>query len=249
MPAGDPLPQPLAARGRGAEDGLPQSPSPLRGGVGEGVLAQLKSQSPGTELPLVLTPSPDPAALAAPPLDDVLAAVVAQPQDAVAAPATTSASAAVPVFALSQPAPATAATPPPAPLPIALDRPGWAEPFAEQIHWRVSEGLSEARIEISPRDLGAVQVQLSLDDGQLRVHLTAEQAATRELLQTELPRLKQLLQQGGLQLADAQVGQDASRFAGRSPSPSRFSPQGGETEAPTAVTGWSRRRGLVDDYA
>lgn len=250
-PSSEPLPQRGPERGRGAEQDPLQSVAPLQSG--EAALAPLKGQSSRAELPPFLMSLADPATLTASPSDTVPATVASQIQDATAAtPAVASPAApaaAMPAFALPPPAPATAVAPLPAPLPVALDRPGWAEPFAEQIHWRVSEGLSEARIEVSPRDLGAVQVQLSLDDGQLRVHLTAEQAATRELLQTELPRLKQLLQQGGLQLADAQVGQDASRFTGRSPSPSRSSPQGGEAEAPAAVTVWSRRRGLVDDYA
>ena len=153
---------------------------------------------------------------------------------------------------------APVATPPPASPPLAMDTPDWPQRLGEQIQWRLGEGIQEARIEITPRELGLVDVRLSMDDGGLRVHLSAAHAQTRELLQSELPRLREWLQQGGVQLADAQVGREApgQRSHAEQGQAQQGRSQGGlnsdESESSSAATTtqvWRQRRGLLDDYA
>lgn len=155
---------------------------------------------------------------------------------------------------LASAASATAAsTPATAPPLLAMDQGDWPQQLGEQIQWRLGVGIQEARIEVSPRELGAVEIRLSVDDDGLRVQLNAAQAQTRELLNAELPRLREALQQGGLQLADAQVGQDG---ANRQPPPSSelaAAPCLESSDEPDAgampATVWRVRRGLLDDYA
>lgn len=135
--------------------------------------------------------------------------------------------------------------------PVPMDVPDWPERLGAQIHWRLGAGVQEARIEISPQHLGTVDVHLSMDDAGLRVHLTAAHAQTRELLQNELPRLKELLQQGGVQLADAQVGREPTgRHSRGQPQSVLQSSKGQQSEAATSQPiSWRRSRGLLDDYA
>lgn len=162
--------------------------------------------------------------------------------------------AAAPLAAAAPSAPAAALTP----VPVAMDRGDWPQQLGEQIQWRLGVGIQEARIEISPRELGAVDVRLSIDDNGLRVHLSAAQAQTRELLLAELPRLREALQQGGLQLSDAQVGREApGRQSEQQSSHQRVlgsaldgRPDEGESATVTTLAGgWRARRGLLDDYA
>lgn len=159
------------------------------------------------------------------------------------------------LFVLMPPATAVAATaaqPVPASLPpVMMDTPDWPQRLGEQIHWRLGEGVQEARIEISPRELGTVDVHLSMNDSGLRVHLSAAQAQTRELLQNELPRLREILQQAGVQLADAQVGREAP---GRDTARNRTQGQGAgktrdEDDSFAVKPAWRRSNGLLDDYA
>lgn len=142
--------------------------------------------------------------------------------------------------------------------PLAMDAPDWPQQLGEQIRWRLGEGIQEARIEISPRELGAVDVRLSMDEQGLRVHLSAEQAKTRELLHNELPRLRESLQQGGIVLADAQVGRetpgrDGARQQGAHGAfKSQHAPGHGRDDDDARVIhvgGWRTRVGLLDDYA
>lgn len=137
---------------------------------------------------------------------------------------------------------------------LVMDSPDWPQQLGEQIQWRLGAGIQEARIEISPRELGAVEVRLSVDDKGLSVHLTAAHAQTRELLQSELPRLREALQQGGVLLAEAQVGRESpGREAPRQTTPHATRGTRGEdadTEPlSTRANGWHRRNGLLDDYA
>lgn len=157
----------------------------------------------------------------------------------------------LPVVAVaSAPVALPAAEPPLSPISLPMDSPDWPQKLGEQIQWHLGVGIQEARIEVSPRDLGLVDVRLSVDDSGLRVHLSAAHAQTRELLQNELPRLREALQDGGLLLADAQVGREAP---GRNSAPQATRPTGrggddaAETAAPLAAV-W-RRQGLLDDYA
>lgn len=161
------------------------------------------------------------------------------------------------ITALSAPQPlagSSPASPATAPMPLAMDQGDWPQQLGEQIQWRLGVGIQEARIEISPRELGAIDVRLSVDDRGLSVQLSAAQAQTREMLQAELPRLREALQQGGLQLADAQVGREApgrqgERHAAQSQGagPSQGNEEGETAIAPAGV--WRARRGLLDDYA
>ncbi len=135
---------------------------------------------------------------------------------------------------------------------LALDSPDWPQRLGEQIQWRLGEGVQEARIEISPRELGTVQLNLSMDENGLRVHLSAAHAETRALLHNELPRLRELLQQGGVLLADAQVGREApgqqqGRHAASTARPGRLDDDAEPLIA--SRSGWSAHRGLLDDYA
>lgn len=143
--------------------------------------------------------------------------------------------------------------------PLAMDNPDWPQQLGEQIRWRLGDGIQEARIEINPRELGAVDVRLSMDEQGLRVHLSAEQAKTRELLQNELPRLRESLQQGGILLADAQVGRESPGRDGAHPQgpqgafKSQHAQEGqGRDDDDIRVAhvgGWRTRVGLLDDYA
>ncbi len=150
--------------------------------------------------------------------------------------------------------PVIAPPPVPAAPPLVMDSPDWPQQLGEQIQWRLGVGIQEARIEISPRELGAVDVRLSVDDKGLSVHLTAAHVQTRELLQNELPRLREALQQGGVLLADAQVGRESpGRESSRQPTPTaaRGTPGDDPDTQPLTprVGGWRRRNGLLDDYA
>ncbi|GAB5413224.1 MAG: hypothetical protein Cons2KO_08270 [Congregibacter sp.] len=71
------------------------------------------------------------------------------------------------------------------------------------------EGVKEARLQLHPAELGRLQVTINTEGDQARVVFSAETAAARDAIEQSIPRLREMLEQNGLQLAHADVDQGA----------------------------------------
>lgn len=134
--------------------------------------------------------------------------------------------------ALSVPAgmtPATAAAPSPAEgapptdgdaLVLDVDAAPEDAEFPREMSSRVSlmlrDGSREARLQLHPAELGRVQVTINTDGDQARVVFVAESAAAREAIEQAMPRLREALAQQGMELAQADVGQQGPHGHGSS---------------------------------
>ncbi|MFA5940098.1 MAG: flagellar hook-length control protein FliK [Sinimarinibacterium sp.] len=119
---------------------------------------------------------------------------------------------------------------------------GFVSDLGEHIEWQLADGVSEARIELHPAELGALTVRIETQGDQARVHIVAAEAATRSLLNQAMPQLRELLAGSGLNLARSQVD-SSDRRDGRS---------GERGNHPPATSGIRRRITqvlLVDAYA
>lgn len=76
------------------------------------------------------------------------------------------------------------------------------------------EGVKEARLQLHPAELGRLQVTINTEGDQARVVFSAETAAARDAIEQSIPRLREMLEQNGLQLAHADVDQGAFGQAG-----------------------------------
>ena len=148
------------------------------------------------------------------------------------------------------------ATPPPNPqMPAQL---------GQQIQWMVGKGQSRAQIELRPADLGPLRISIETQGDETRIALTATNATTQGLLEQQLPRLKEWLQESGLansevdvslgqeggfdqQLADADGDESDGRggFAGET----AMSPAAGVTDGEGGETEWVEGRGVLDLFA
>ena len=85
----------------------------------------------------------------------------------------------------------------------------WAPQFtdevSEQVRVFVNNGLQEARLQLTPADLGRVQITINTEGDNARVVFVAETAVARDLLDQSMPRLREMLQQSGIQLAQGDV--------------------------------------------
>jgi flagellar hook-length control protein FliK len=85
----------------------------------------------------------------------------------------------------------------------------WAPQFTdevgEQVRVFVSNGLQEARLQLTPAELGRVQITINTEGDNARVVFVAETAVARDLLDQSMPRLREMLQQSGIQLAHGDV--------------------------------------------
>lgn len=71
----------------------------------------------------------------------------------------------------------------------------------------VRDGVREARLQLHPAELGRLQVTVITEGDQTKVAFTAETAAARDAIEQSLPRLREMLEQSGLQLAQSDVGE------------------------------------------
>lgn len=98
-----------------------------------------------------------------------------------------------------------------------------SQKFADQLGQRliqnVQKGHWRAELELHPRSLGRIDVQIDFVNGQLEGHFQAHNALTRELLQEGLPRLREWLQQTGTQVANLEVNNGNAGQGGEKPTP------------------------------
>jgi flagellar hook-length control protein FliK len=88
-------------------------------------------------------------------------------------------------------------------------RPEFVPVFSARIATLVQEGIEQARVHLNPVDMGPVSLQLSLDGLQVRVDMTAEVAATRQVLEQALPSLAGALREAGFTLSGGGVAPPA----------------------------------------
>lgn len=77
----------------------------------------------------------------------------------------------------------------------------------QQLIMMVSNGIQHAEIRLDPPELGhmTVKIQVHGDQAQVQFHVT--QSQTRDMVEQAIPRLRELLQEQGMQLADSHVSQ------------------------------------------
>lgn len=166
---------------------------------------------------------------------------------------------------LQQAVPLTHGLLPTAPLPIAaaaappvLAQPanpsaGYDDRFSGHIAWMAGQRISQADIRVSPEHLGNIAIRLQVEGNEVRAEFHSAQADVRHALEASLPRLREMLSQHGLQLAQAGVGQGQAQS--RKPSGNTAASGAPETDQPledaaSSQTPVSRRgRGLLDVYA
>ncbi len=106
--------------------------------------------------------------------------------------------------------PSSASTSPPLGMTLAtsIHQPGWDRAMGERVVWMVRNNLQQAQIQLNPRDMGPIDIRLSVNaDQQTSVTFVANHAATRESLEAALPRLREMFQEAGMELSDSEVSQ------------------------------------------
>lgn len=86
-----------------------------------------------------------------------------------------------------------------------------------QINWMSDKSIGRASIELHPEDLGQIEIELQLDGKSARVEFIAASAETRHLLETTVPRLRELFAQQNINLADAGISDGKSQAGSDQP--------------------------------
>jgi flagellar hook-length control protein FliK len=92
-----------------------------------------------------------------------------------------------------------------APLHAPVGGPEWNGEFASRIGLMVKNGMPEASLQLNPAELGRLDIKISTDGDQAKVVFTVQNLAAREAIEQAMPRLRDMLEQSGLQLAHSEV--------------------------------------------
>lgn len=91
-----------------------------------------------------------------------------------------------------------------------LHSPQFANEAAEHVKFAISQRIQSAHIDIHPAELGPISINLQMHGSHsASINFSAVQPETRQALENALPRLRELLADAGIQLSDAQVGQQS----------------------------------------
>lgn len=150
----------------------------------------------------------------------------------------------------ARPAADASPRPAPPPVPVPLQSPDWNREFAARVGWMVERGEQFASIQLTPEELGPVEVRLAIREGEASIWFGAAQADTRAAIEQALPRLREMLAASGLALADAGVFHDSPRDPRHGLVRADARRAGGESAEPVQeLRVRYRRNGLIDDYA
>jgi flagellar hook-length control protein FliK len=191
------------------------------------------------------------AASAGTPRDAGTTTTTSTPSIADSSPATPNAAAATQATASGEPVRT--------PVPVAhVEQPvgtnAWKDEVGQQVTWMIQHQVGRAELRLHPAHLGPIEVSVSVNNDEVNVSFQASHPATREALESSLPRLRELLGHSGLSLGQASVSQ---QFAGDQRTPERapssqpgtsspFEERSVQIDAPVT----SRvRMGLLDAYA
>jgi flagellar hook-length control protein FliK len=133
-----------------------------------------------------------------------------------------------------------------APLTTHVRDPRWAEDLGNRLATMVRTGDSSASLQLTPPDLGPLEVNVTVRDNQATVHFGAAQAETRALLEASMPRLREMLASQGFQLMDSSVSHG---FARQTRHESAGTPRLMDSDTSLAPVQAVHIRGLVDLYA
>ena len=86
---------------------------------------------------------------------------------------------------------------------------GFVEEFTQRVAILSRGGVHRAELSLAPADLGPVEISIEVRGDEATLIFTAPHAVTRAALDEALPRLREMLNAQGLQLADARVGTQA----------------------------------------
>ncbi len=105
----------------------------------------------------------------------------------------------------SQSLSAVRGTPFVATLQVPLGSPDWSEVAARRIVWMVTNGMKTAQLQLNPRDLGPVDIQINLSKDQASINFSSQHVVVREALEASLPRLREMFEGTGVNLEDVNV--------------------------------------------
>lgn len=83
----------------------------------------------------------------------------------------------------------------------------WAQGVGEKVSIMMANQMQRAEIKLNPANLGPMEIHLSLKDDKASINFVSQHLPVREALDQAMPRLREMLEQQGLNLVNVDVSQ------------------------------------------
>lgn len=83
--------------------------------------------------------------------------------------------------------------------------------LAEKVRWMVNAKSATAEIRLDPPDLGGINIKINISGDTAQVNFNVQSAAAKEALDQAAPRLREMLQEQGIELGESVVQQDSQK--------------------------------------
>ena len=138
---------------------------------------------------------------------------------------------------------------------LQLLTPQWGQAVGERMIMMAQHGPRSAQIQLDPPELGAMQIRIHVQgQDQVSVSFTSPNPAVRDALEQQMPRLREMMAEQGLNLSEGSISDQSGSGArdeqpgGSSGRSGGYAGQGDEVEVESRLVG-SQALGLVDYYA
>jgi len=81
----------------------------------------------------------------------------------------------------------------------------WSGKMTEQVSMMVKGGFQQADIKLNPAHLGPLEVKLNVSDDKANISFVTQHVPVKEAIDSAMPRLRDMLEEQGLSLADVDV--------------------------------------------
>ncbi len=98
------------------------------------------------------------------------------------------------------------------------------EALGQRLAAQIAKGDWKVEMALRPIDLGKVDIELRMHQGELQASFHASEASTRDLIMNGLPKLKEVLAQLGMEVANVDVNVRQESQSGGNPTPGQPSP-------------------------
>ncbi|MEM6817612.1 MAG: flagellar hook-length control protein FliK [Pseudomonadota bacterium] len=134
----------------------------------------------------------------------------------------------------------------------------WGQQFAERVGWVIQAKVPRAQVRLHPEHMGPIEMAIEVDEQMARVQFNAAHPLTRDAIEQSLPRLKEMLEQQGLSLEQADVSSFSDRSGAESAEADSEEAVVGNTRSDSAdredtdgeqpISPVRAKRGLIDTY-
>jgi flagellar hook-length control protein FliK len=135
----------------------------------------------------------------------------------------------------------------------------WPQEFSDRIVWIAKNDQQVAQINITPAQLGPVQITVNINGDQASINFASPHAEVRKAIEDAMPNLREMLASSGISLGQSNVGSQLQQqqrelpgqFANgsRSTGENAILPPDSRTGSNSSSLPIQRGRGLVDLFA